>query len=148
LHSPDDFVVSSAAAEVPGELEADFVFGGIMSLIEQGFGSNQEAGRADAALQGSAFEEALLQWMQVALLGEALDRLELCAFSFGGQDDAAIDRQAVHQHGAGAAVAVVAALFGTRQPQIFSEHFQKALPRFAKELGCFAVDSGGDVEFF
>ena len=124
------------------------MFGGIGSFVEQGLGGDEEAGRADAALQGGPFQEALLQRVQVALLGQAFDRLDRRPFGLDGQHDAAIHRHAVHQHGAGAAVAVVAAFLGAGQPQVVAEHFQQALPRLAEELGRFAVDRRGDVEFF
>ena len=84
----------------------------------------------------------------MAVLGKAFDRFDLRPFGFWGQDDAAIHRQAVQQHGASAAVAVVAAFLRTGQVQRISKHFQQALPSLAEEFGRFAVDRRGDVEFF
>ena len=148
LDSADDFVIAGAAAEVAGELEADFVLGGVRSLVEQGFGGDEEAGGANAALECSAFEEALLERMQVALLGQAFDGFDRRSFGFDAENDATVDRKAVHQHGASTAVAVVAAFLGPGEPQIFAEDFQQALPGLAEELGGFAVDGCGNVDFF
>ena len=148
MNCADDFVVAGAATKIAGELEADFVLAGIVSLVEQRFGGDEETGGADAALQRGAFQKALLQRMQVALLGQAFDGLDLGPFGFGGKDDAAIDRQAVHQHGAGAAIAVVAAFFGPGQAQVFAQDLEEALPRFAEELGWLAIDGRRNVEFF
>ena len=143
----DDFVVAGAAAEVVGEVEADLVLGRIGVLVEQGFGGDEEAGRTDAALQGGAFQKALLERVQVAVLGEAFDRFDLGPFGFDREDQAAVHRQAVHEHGARAAVAVVAAFLRAGQVQRIAEHLQEALPRLAEEFGGFAVDGRGDVGF-
>ena len=48
------------------------MLGGVRVLVEQRLGGDEEAGRADAALQGRAFEEALLERMQMAVLRRAL----------------------------------------------------------------------------
>ena len=55
----NDLVVAGAAAEVAGQPVADAAFVGIRLAIEQGLGGDDEARRADAALQGRLFEEAL-----------------------------------------------------------------------------------------
>src|SRR4051794_3913583 len=74
LHRANNLVVARATAKISGELEADFVLGWIVRFVEQRFSSDKEAGSADAALQCGPFQEALLQRMQAALLGEAFDR--------------------------------------------------------------------------
>src|SRR5262245_31055408 len=86
--------------------------------------------------------------MQMALLGETLDRFDRRPFGLGSEDQAAIDRYAVHQHGAGAAVAVVTAFLRAGQMQRVAKNFQQALPWLAQKLGCFTVDGRADVEFF
>jgi hypothetical protein len=115
LYGADDFVVAGAAAEIAGELEADVVFGGFGIFVEQGFGGHEEAGRANAALERGTFEEALLERVQVAVLGETLDRFDVRAFGFSRQNNAAIHGHTVHDDGAGPTVAVVAAFFGASQ---------------------------------
>lgn len=81
-------------------------------------------------------------------LGQPFDRLDLGALRFGGQDNAAIYRHAIHDDRASAAVPVVAAFLRASQPQRVAQRLEQALPRLTEEFGWFAVDSGGDMEFF
>ena len=60
-------------------------------------------------------DEGLLQRMQRAVVGQALDGGDLGAVLHDGQGQAGIDAPAVDQHRAGAALAVVAALLGAGQ---------------------------------
>jgi hypothetical protein len=55
--------------------------------------------------------------MQVPVPGQAFDGFEAGPFGFYGQDEATVDRNPVHKHRTGAAVAVIAAFLRTGQPQ-------------------------------
>jgi hypothetical protein len=144
----EDLLIARTAAQATGERFADLVARRAGMLVEQRFRSDQEAGRADAALQGGSLQEALLKGMQVALARQPFNRFQRRSFGLNGQHDAAIHRHAVHQHGAGAAVAVVAAFLRSGQPQLVAENFQETLPGFAKKLGFLAVDGGRYMMFF
>jgi hypothetical protein len=148
LDGADDFIIAGTAAEISGELEADVVFGGLWVFVEESLGGHEEAGSADAALQGGTFKEALLERVQMTVLGEAFDGFDFRAFGFRRENDAAIHGDAIHDDGAGSAITVVAALFGAGQTQRVAERFEKTLPRLAEEFGWLAVNGGGDVEFF
>ena len=150
LHGADDLVVAGAAAQVAGQLEADLVLAGIGVAYRAGpWPRHDEAGRADAALQGGAFQKALLQRVQMRLRRRCPSIVVISAPSASTPSTRQLfDRHAVEQHGAGAAVAVVAAFLAPVRLQRVAQHFQQALPRLAEELDRLAVDRGRDVEFF
>ena len=50
LNGFDDLVITGAAAEVAGQVEADFLFAGCRVFFEQRFGLHDETRSADAAL--------------------------------------------------------------------------------------------------
>ncbi len=55
-------------------------------------------------------------------------------------NEAGIDHPAVHHHGAGSAITVVAPLFRPCQVQDVSQTLQEALAGFAKKVDILAVD--------
>jgi hypothetical protein len=75
---------------------------------------HEHARRADPALRAARLEECLLQWVENRSLGrlrsEALDRGDPCAVDLADGHEARIDRSAVDQDRAGAALALAAAL--------------------------------------
>ena len=75
-HRAHDLVVTGAAAEIAGQPEANLGLGRIGVALEQRLGRDQEARRADAALQGGMLEELALQRMQLVAVGDALDGAE------------------------------------------------------------------------
>ena len=54
-------------------------------------------------------------------VGQALDGRDLAAVVSSGQGQARVDAPAVDQHGAGAALAVVAALLGAGQAELLAQ---------------------------
>ena len=69
----DDTVVRAAPADVPFEGVGDLGLGRIRLPEEQGVGLHDHARRAVAALEGAVIDEGLLERMQAAALGQALD---------------------------------------------------------------------------
>src|SRR5581483_7179400 len=63
LHGADDLIVAGAAAEVAGEPVADLVLVRVRVLLQQRLRRDDEARRADTALQRRLFQECLLQRM-------------------------------------------------------------------------------------
>lgn len=83
----------------------------------------------------------------MTVVRQPLDRLQFRPFRFDSENDATIHRHTVHQNCAGTAIAIVAALFGTGQPQRLPQHFQQTLPGLAQEFDRFAVDRRCDMQF-
>lgn len=48
-------------------------------LPNERLGHYHETGRAITALEGAAFDECLLHWVELARFGQVLDRDNLCA---------------------------------------------------------------------
>src|SRR5438105_3381936 len=89
-------------AFTPGRV-TDFGLGRVGIALEQRLRRDQEARRADAALQRCHLDELLLQRMQLVALGHAFDGLDLGVLGLGRQDQAAADQPAVDGDAAGAA---------------------------------------------
>ena len=68
MHGADDLVVAGAAAEIAGQPVAHLGLGRIGIALQQRLGGDEEAGRADAALQRGVLEELALQRMQLSPL--------------------------------------------------------------------------------
>ena len=113
---------------------------GIGFGVQQGAGGQQEAGGADAALEGGVFQERLLQGVQSARRCHPLDGLDLAARDLNAEDQARIDDAAVQHHGAGTAVAIVTSFLGAGHAEDIPQHLQQALARLAQEVGVLAVD--------
>src|SRR6516164_540016 len=75
----DDVVVAGAAADVAVEALADFLLGRLRVVGEQLHRRHHHPRRAEAALQAVALAKRRLHRMQLAVLGEALDRRDLAA---------------------------------------------------------------------
>ena len=94
-------------------------------------GRHHHAGCAKAALGAQVLVERTLQPAHAATFGQALDGLDGPVLDTDGQRDAGQARCAVHQHGAGAAFAAIAALLGADQAQLVAQHLdqQRVFPR-------------------
>jgi len=90
-------------------------------LAQQRFGRHQHAGRAEAALGAELLVEGALQARDVALGGEAFDRLDAAPGDAVRQRAAGQSGLVVDQHGAGAAFAAVATLLGAGEAQAVAQ---------------------------
>ena len=80
------------------------------------------------------------QRMQLAALGQPFDRGDLAAIGLNRQHGAGLDRLAVEQHGAGAAVRRVAAYVRAGQDQLLADELHEQLARFDFAVEALAVD--------
>src|SRR5438093_4305625 len=117
LDGLDDVVVAGAAAEVAFQPVADLGLRRPRRALEELGGRHDHARRAEPALQAVLFPEAFLDRMQLAVLGHALDGLHLRARALDGQERTGLLRLPVDVHGAGAALAGVAAHMGAGEPR-------------------------------
>jgi hypothetical protein len=115
--------------------------------LEQGVGGNEEAGGADAALEGGVFEERLLEGVEGITVGEAFDGGDGLAGGLDAEDEAGGDDAVAEFDGAGAAVAIAAAFFGTGEADDVAETFKERLAGFAEELDGLVIDGGLDLDF-
>src|SRR5207248_5342259 len=120
-HCLQDVLVARAAAKVGREDLPEVRVADVRLGLEHAGGQHQEARRAEAALQAVVLPERLLQRMERLALREAFDGADLRALRLHGEHEAGTDRLAVHQHGAGAAHAVLAAEMRAGQPAVFAQ---------------------------
>src|SRR5262245_21380155 len=79
LDGPDDVVVAGAAAQVSLELVPDLSLARVLVALQDLVGGHDHAGRADPALEPVLLPDALLDGVELAVLGEALDREDVGA---------------------------------------------------------------------
>src|SRR5580692_11621463 len=92
-------------------------------------GRQNHSGSADAALCAAAIEKGLLQQLQAAVRGKALDRDDVRAIRLERGNEATIHEHSVDQNGAGAALALATAFFCSCQSKLMPKNIQKALHR-------------------
>ena len=135
----DDPAVAGAAAEDAAEGVGDLGLGRVRGAGEEGAGGEQHARGAGAALGGAVAQEGGLQGGEGGA-GEALDGGDAAAGGAGGGGQAGADRVAVEEHGAGAAVAGVAADLGAGEAGCLAEEVGEAAGRGGLEAGRAAVE--------
>src|SRR5712691_1043752 len=79
--------------------------------------------------------------------GEPFNGRHLSPGRLHREDQTGVHQDAVQQDTAGAAIAVAAALFGPREPEVFAENLQQALQRFTEKIDVFPIDTCLDVYF-
>src|SRR5262245_40069516 len=141
-HGADDLIVAGAPAEVAGEPVARLGLRRARIAVQQGFGGDQQARRAEAALQGRVLQEFPLQRMEIMAARHALDRLDGAAFGLDRKHQARADQAAVDGHAAGAAITRAASLLAAGQMQLVAQHIQQGELRLAQKLSGLAVDPG------
>ncbi len=143
----DDARVARAAAEVALERLLDLLVGGLGISVEQSFGGHDHPRGAEAALHRPVLNESLLQRMQLAVRSQPLNRFHARSIGAGGLSDAGAHRIAVHDHRAGPAVPLAAAVLGPREMQLVPQHLQQSSLGADLDLMGRAVDVQGDCLF-
>src|SRR5580704_2546674 len=133
LHGLDDFRIGGAAAEVAGQIVADGVVVRVGMVGDELARHQDEAGRAEAALEGAAFDEGLLDRVEGAAGIQMLDGHHLGAVRKRSKKQAARHRDAIDQDGAAAAQALGAALTRPEQIEALLQHLDQILVR--RDLG-------------
>src|SRR5882724_13434816 len=135
-----DLRVARAPAEIPGQGVLDLVAGRDGDFHEEGLRGEEDARRAVPALGRPQLREGLLQRVKPAVFGHALHRLDLASLTLHGQRQAGQHGIAVHQHGARAALAQLAAVLGAGEVQLLAEHLEESLVRRREDIALFPVD--------
>src|SRR5688500_15826933 len=103
-----------------------------------------DAWRADTALGAAVLDQRALHGVQHLLTArprrQPFHGHDRPAVALARSDQTRIDRLPVHQHGAGAALALAAAFLGAGQAQVLAQDVEQALPRRALDGTRGAVD--------
>src|SRR5262245_38964708 len=116
----DDIDVARAAAQVAGDRVTNFVVAWLAVLFQKREAGHQHAGGAVAALQAVFLKEAVLEWMQFAVLLETFDRGDGTSISLDGEDRARLNRASIQHDCTRAAVTRVAADVRAGEPEGFA----------------------------
>ena len=115
-----DRTIAGAAADVALQRGAEI---GPLGLVQRSAGENH-AGGAEAALESLRVEEGLLHRVRAIFAAETFDRGDGAPLRAKRGDQAAMHGLAVEQHGAGAAIAGVAALLHSELAEFAQERAQ------------------------
>src|SRR4029077_12140107 len=95
-NSTNDLVVAGASAEITSEPVARLGFGRIRVAVQQRLGRDQQARRAETALQRCVFQEFLLQRVQIVPARHAFNSLDRAAFRLDSQHQARADEATIN----------------------------------------------------
>ena len=113
--------------------------------VEQVGDGDDEPGRAEAALDGARVDERLLHRMQRVLAGEPFDRDDLVALRLRREHEARADERSVEEHGARAALALLAGVLRARQLERVAQEREEALAAPGVAFEPLAVDRQRDL---
>ena len=147
LDGVDDVLVAGAAAEVAGDALADLAARSASGCRCSRLTADMiMPGRAVAALQAVLLPEALLQRMQLAVLGASPSMVvTVGAVGLHGEDRARLRAAAVDEHRARAALARVAADVRAGQVELFAQEVHEQRARLDVRLAHLAVDGDRDL---
>src|ERR1700688_582154 len=136
----DHLVIAGATAEIPGQPVPRLGFRRVRISVQKGLRRDQQARRAETALQCRMLEELLLQRVELGAPRQAFDRLDRVTLGLDRKHQARADEAAVDDHAAGAAIAGAATFLAARQVELVAQRVQEGLLRLAQEFGGLAVD--------
>src|SRR3978361_245043 len=114
-----------------------------LDLVEHRNGRTDLARRAIAALVSVVLDEGRLHRAQLVGRSEPLDRRDTVAVMHDRECQAGVDPSPVDDDGAGAALAVIAALLRTSKMQMFAQCIEQRGPRVQLQFMRLAVDAKG-----
>jgi hypothetical protein len=157
----DDISIGSAAAEVAAHAltnlivtERDMLSVQIYAHRTRPAGldlAQHTDGRADlprctvAALEGVVFDKRSLQWVQILIIGESLDRDDLGTLMRDGESEATVYPPAIKQNGTGTALPMVAAFLGTGESEMLAQRIQERRSGINEKLVRRPVYLEGDL---
>ena len=115
----------------------DLVLGGVGHLVDEGRARHDHAGDAEAALHGSHRAEGVDEGL-LLLVRQALHGHDVAAVGQARGEDARLGGAVVHEHGAGAAGALGAAVLDGGEPEVVAQVAQERL--VARDDLLLAVD--------
>src|SRR2546423_3969839 len=147
FHGLVDLQVSGAAAQVARQRLLDLVTRGSRVLAEQRFRGEQEGGRAVPALRRAELGEGVLERMQRPASCNPLDGFHATPRAREAEHQTGQHGLAIHEHGAGAALAQLAAVLRAGETQVFAQHFEQGLVGRESDLDGLAVQLERDLHF-
>ena len=122
----DDLLVAGAAADVAADGHLDLVLGWVGHLVDEGRARHDHAGDAESALDGAHGAEGVDEGL-LLLVGQALHGHDVAPVGQARGEDARLGGAVVHEHGAGAARALGAAVLDGGELEVIAQVAQKRL---------------------
>src|SRR6266571_5402535 len=138
LHGFENPGVAGATALVAGK-RLTYVFG-FIRVFQIVRGRDDHAGRADAALRATFFEESLLKRVELAIGSEALDRRHVLSGSLTNRNHACQNQHSIHECLAGSALSLAASLRRLSQVELFAKHIEQPLHGRRGHLIVLSID--------
>ena len=117
--------VGEATAQDAGHSFLDLPFRRLGIFIEKGFGGEDDAVQAIAALRGLLFDEGFLDGVRLVDGAQPFESDDLDAQHRLDRGDAGADRLALYKNRAGSALSETAAEFRAAQAQVVAQHVQQ-----------------------
>src|SRR5207247_8226497 len=130
------------------DIVPDALARGVGLVAQERLRRHEDARRAKPALQGVVKHERALQLLDLARIGQALDRVYLAAVGLRREHEAGAHDFAVDAHRAGAAHAVLAADVGAGELELVPEEVGEVEPRGHAALHSLAVHGERDLDGF
>jgi hypothetical protein len=127
--------------QVAGHMARD----ALADLVDHRHGRTDLPRGTVAALEAVVLDERRLHRMQLVGRAHAFDGGDLGAVVHDREAQAGIDAAAVDQHRAGAALALVAALLGAGQVQVFAQRVEERGAGVERQLARLAIYAQGDL---
>src|SRR6266853_3834030 len=144
-----DVAVAGTAADVAGQVVADFALGRVRILREQLADRHDQRRRAEDALQGVVLMERRLNRMQCAAWRETFDRRDPGSVGHHSENRTGFDGLSIDIDGAGAALRRVATDMGSCEAEIVSQQMDQQFSGFDRSALNDAIDvDGHDVMLF
>src|SRR5207302_1851682 len=140
-HRVEDLRVAGAAAEVAGERLADLVFARVGDALEQRGRGNDEPGRAEPALHRSRLDERLLHVLQTGPFHGG----DLVSVGLRGEHEACAHELPVEDDRARSALALLASVLRSGQPEALTQGEEEALALPHVGLASLPVDRQRDL---
>ena len=135
-------MMRAATAQIAGERGLHVVDRCIGTALEQRDGRHHHAVRAIAALRGLLGDERRLNAVRLVRRAEAFDRRDACCADARHRQRARSRGLAVHQHGAGAALAQTAAELHAGKAESIAQNVEQRFVGIANlHVARFAVDA-------
>jgi hypothetical protein len=95
-------------------------------------------------LHTAFLHKRFLDLIENATFGETFDRLYVLALRLHGEIETRVDRVAVDENRASAALTFLAGALGTGEAEMFPQRFKQSAPRRNEKFVTFAIDAQGD----
>jgi len=118
----DDLEIAGAATEIARDGAPDLGISGVGMLGEKGDPRQQKTRGAIAALNSAVLNKGPLEWMQLAIMGQAFNRHDAATVGFECGIEARVDRPPIDEYGASATLAFLATDLGSGKVQLLAQH--------------------------